>query len=281
MSGTSKYKWDSPHQWLGYYISKIVRDAVVLKETSPANALCVLESVIHALGERLDGDTIQDVFEDRMEYDGYFDPLHVTDAMVFVPAGTFLMGNEGQSVYVGDFWIDKFPVTNAEYARFVDATGCNPPEHWESRTPPQEIADHPVVYVNWCDAVTYAEWAGKRLPTEEEWEKAARGMDGRVYPWGDDFDKDKCNSEESGIHGTTPVGRYSPEGDSPYGCVDMAGNVWEWTASDCDKNNKVLRGGSWNDDAYIVRSAHRSRFFPSFGTSHWGFRCCMSSTSSS
>jgi len=107
--------------------------------------------------------------------------------MVRVPAGPFLYGEDRREVELPEFWIDRTPVTNAEYARFVAATGRKPPQHWQGQTPPERIADHPVVHVSWRDAVAYAGWAGKRLPTEEEWEKAARSIDGREYPWGDRF----------------------------------------------------------------------------------------------
>ena len=122
------------------------------------------------------------------------------------------------------------------------ATGHEPPSHWGGKAPPDELRDHPVVYVSWRDCVAYAEWAGVRLLTEQEWEKAARGIDGRVYPWGDEFDSARCNTYESGIGATTPVGRYSPGGDSPCGCADMAGNVWEWTASNVGRAVPASRG---------------------------------------
>ncbi|MFL7837849.1 MAG: formylglycine-generating enzyme family protein [Candidatus Promineifilaceae bacterium] len=114
---------------------------------------------------------------------------------------------------------------------------------------------HPVVYVNYHDAVGYAEWAGMFLPSEEEWEKAARGSDGRMHPWGDKWRDGCCNTDEAGIGTTTPAGRYSPQGDSPYGCVDMAGNVWEWTESwfDAAKARRVVRGGSWNVNQVSAR----------------------------
>jgi formylglycine-generating enzyme required for sulfatase activity len=201
--------------------------------------------------------------------------------MVLIPAGEFLYGflygDEKKKVTLPEFWIDKTPVTNAEYARFVADTGHEPPRHWKGKTPPQKIADHPVTYVSWHDAVAYAEWAGKRLPTEEEWEKAARGSDGRVYPWGDGFDKNRCNTKESGIGKTTPVGQYSPQGDSPYGCVDMAGNVWEWTASDYDKNRKVVRGGSWGYLQQDARCSARNGGNPRGRFYGRGFRCARGS----
>jgi len=155
-------------------------------------------------------------------------------------------------------------VTNAEYARFVAATGYTPPRHWMGETPPKALRDHPVVYVSWDDAVAYAQWAGGRLPSEQEWERAARGIDGRVYPWGDEFDAARCNAEEGSIGTTTPVGRYSPDGDSPCSCVDMAGNVWEWTTSEWEPGTewRVVRGGAWGSRRRYARCAARVRPTP-------------------
>jgi formylglycine-generating enzyme required for sulfatase activity len=207
--------------------------------------------------------------------------------MVRIPAGEFLYGEQKKRIELPEFWIDRTPVTQAEYKQFIDA---NPnhrvpyvdenwarPYNWDqqTRTYPPDQADHPVVLVSWHDARAYAEWAGKALPTEEEWEKAARGTDGREYPWGDKFDKEKCNTGEPGIGSTTPVGRYSPRGDSPYGCVDMAGNVWEWTASDWGKTStsKVLRGGSWYHDVRYARAAAPRHSVADNRYSNLGFRC--------
>jgi formylglycine-generating enzyme required for sulfatase activity len=203
-------------------------------------------------------------------------------AMVEVPAGKFLMGDEKQSVHVDAFQIDKYPVTNAQYKRFLDANpGHSPPRHWAGGTYPAEKATHPVVYVNWHDAVTYAEWAGKRLPTEQEWEKAARGTDGRVYPWGDqEPTAELCNFGKN-VGDTTPVGRYSPQGDSPYGCVDMAGNVWEWTASDYGGGGKVLRGGAWGSSSVYARSSDRFDVDPGGLLVYIGLRCVVAPTSAS
>jgi formylglycine-generating enzyme required for sulfatase activity len=199
--------------------------------------------------------------------------------MVLIPAGEFLYGRKKKKVILPEFWIDKTPVTNAEYARFVADTGHKPPKHWKGKAPPKKIADHPVTYVSWPDARAYAKWAGKRLPTEKEWEKAARGSDGREYPWGDGFDPNRCNTKESGIGKTTPVGKYSPQGDSPYGCVDMAGNVQEWTATYVGILNAVRRGGSWNHDqkhAYCTSGTFDS-CDPWTRSSHVGFRCARGS----
>jgi formylglycine-generating enzyme required for sulfatase activity len=148
------------------------------------------------------------------------------------------------------FAIDETAVTNAEFARFLSASGYRPThadnflEHWGGAAPPARIADHPVVYVDLDDARAYATWAGKRLPTEEEWQYAAQGTDGRRYPWGDEFDASRCNG--SG-RGTTPVRAY-PTGRAPSGCYDMCGNVWQWTESERSDGRTrfcIVRGGSW------------------------------------
>jgi len=181
--------------------------------------------------------------------------------MVRVPAGKFRYGDDKKEVELPEFWISKAPVTNAEYARFVAETGQEPPKPWKGKTPPGKIADHPVTDVSWHHVTAYAKWAGGRLPTEEEWEKAARGTDAREYPWGE-WTKGCCNSKEAGTGGTTPVGQYSPQGDSPYGCVDMAGNVWEWTTSEHELGGRVLRGGAFFNKGRHVRCAFRFRLIP-------------------
>ena len=193
---------------------------------------------------------------------------------VHIPASEFLMGDEQRTIRVDTFRIDKYPVTNAQYKRFVEATDHPPPGHWGGGTYPAGKALHPVVYVSWDDAVAYAEWAGKRLPTEEEWEKAARGTAGREYPWGD-WEEGRCNTGETGIRDTTPVGQYSPGGDSPYGCADMAGNVWEWTLSlyEPGKPYRVVRGGSWFNDQENARCGARDWLGENHSYSSRGFRC--------
>ena len=231
--------------------------------------------------------------------------------MVFVPGGTLLMGsNDGSpqyqpehQIHVADFYIDRWPVTNAEYKKFVDATNHPVPNYdvnwcdthgynWDlnTRTYPDGKADHPVVLVTWDDAMAYAAWSQKRLPTEAEWERAARGLDGRRYPWGDEFMLGHCNCMEVGLGGTSPVGQFSPEGDTPEGLVDMLGNVWEWTNSlywpypyDPDDGResrqargfRVLRGASWINDANVTHCLSRLdgdfQFF-----NNVGFRCAIS-----
>jgi len=216
-------------------------------------------------------------------------------SMVYVPGGEFLFGSDAfkedetplQTIEIEAFNIDIQPVTNADYEEFVDATGHRAPRHWKEGLVPAGIEDHPVVWVSWEDANAYATWAGKRLPTELEWERAARGADGKVYPWGDAFDATNCNSRESESKGTTPVGQY-PGGASPSGALGMAGNVWEWTADwyqpyrgslyQMDRYGetyRVLRGGSWFDGADAVRTTVRNSAKQTFTFSTIGFRCAQ------
>jgi iron(II)-dependent oxidoreductase len=175
-------------------------------------------------------------------------------------------------VYLDAYHIDKYEVTNAEYRRFVDATGRAAPTFWNDARfngPTQ-----PVIGVTWHDADAYCRWAGKRLPTEAEWEKAARGTDGRKYSWGEQWDPSRANSTESRLGRTAPLGTY-PTGVSSYGAHDMAGNVWEWVADWYNKDyyqsspqrnpkgpnsgtTRVLRGGSWYSDPFALRAAERN-----------------------
>ncbi len=193
--------------------------------------------------------------------------------MVHIPAGEFLYGEYKQSAFLPDYWIAKTPVTNAHYARFVAAAEHETPSHWPLGKCPQEFANHPVVNVSWHDATSYAEWAGLLLPTEQQWEKAARGQDGRQFPWGNEW-KPYANTKEADVGTTTPVGYYTPFGDSLYGCVDMSGNVLEWTNSwfDYEKSISVLRGGSWLYYHRFARVSFRYRSNPDERNNRFGFR---------
>ena len=199
--------------------------------------------------------------------------------LLLVPGGEFSMGGwEQQWVLVDDFYIGKYPITNAQYKHFTEATGHESPLHWSGRVIPRGKENHPVIYASWHDAQAYCRWLARetscvfRMPTEAEWEKAAQGRHRRAFPWDDEFDQGRCNNAESGIGDTTPVGSYSPGGDSPYGVADMAGNVWEWTnslfmpypyrgddgreASDAE-GERVLRGGCFNSGHEEVACAYR------------------------
>jgi formylglycine-generating enzyme required for sulfatase activity len=194
--------------------------------------------------------------------------------MVLVPAGEFLFGPDLEKIVVEDFYMDRCPVTNAEYQRFVEETGHEHPAHWRRGTWPEGRHNHPVVQVTWQSAAAYAAWAGKRLPTEIEWEKAARGRDGRLWPWGNAFDPNKCNTSSSG---TTPVGAYSPRGDSPYGGADMAGNVWEWIGGKPSPIRMPLRGGDWLDTAEEAQTIFRRMHTPFRKNDFIGFRLAADS----
>jgi serine/threonine-protein kinase len=212
------------------------------------------------------------------------------DGMVFVPSGPFVCG-EGDTARVENLtegvWMDKYPVTNSQYLDFLKTQKKVNPDwikHEYSRIkkgPKLEDAkyrEHPVTGVTWHGAQEYAKFQGKRLPNDLEWEKAARGADGREYPWGDGFDKSKCNTADSGRDDTSAVTEYR-EGVSPYGCCDMAGNVWEWMENDYEPGEpyKSLRGGSWSDDPQVARCA--VRYFDGSGyiIDYAGFRCARTS----
>jgi len=195
--------------------------------------------------------------------------------MVLVPAGEFLYGADKRRLSLPAFYMDKYEVTTSRYATFIHATGRQDPSLWESMVP-VKYGDRPVIGVTWHDADAYCRWAGKRLPTEQEWEKAARGTDGRTYPWGDDEPTNRHANFDRGYDFDyailATVGSLEA-GQSPYGIHDLAGNVWEWTSSDYDGSNKVLRGGSWGDDAYDLRSPDRAKYSPSDWYDDIGFRC--------
>lgn len=217
------------------------------------------------------------------------------DDMVLISKGPFLYGESKVSHTIEtDYLIDLYPVTNEAYEQFVEAEGYSRQEYWSDHgwewkqanciMGPLVHSDSrwqqpslPTLAVNYFEAEAYAKWAGKRLPTEQEWEKAARGTDGRTYPWGDSFDPQRCN-HANGFHktsddgATTPV-FYYPKGRSPYGCYDMVGNVWEWCASWYDQQQRVIRGGSFTMQPALVHCAYRQRLRPSAQYYGVGFRC--------
>jgi iron(II)-dependent oxidoreductase len=196
--------------------------------------------------------------------------------MVTIPAGEFTMGSEKpgapqqRTVDLPSFQIDKYETTVAQYRVFAEETGHPEPRGAFS----DDTADYPVANVTWEDAQAYCEWAGKRLPTEAEWEKAARGTEGFAYPWGDEWDSELANTRESGIGGVKPVGSF-PEGTSPYGVHDMAGNVWEWVEdwATSEQEAKVIRGGSWDAVNRWAQTFSRNVVLPSYTKDNLGFRC--------
>jgi len=219
--------------------------------------------------------------------------------MVSIPAGEFTMGSQDgdpderpvHKVHVDAFSMDVYEVTVGQYAAFLQAKAIDQPSDWKTMNQPAH-QKRPVANVDWADAAAYCKWVGKRLPTEAEWEKAARGTDGRLYPWGNDpptplhanFGKTDWNN-----HGVlAPIGTFE-EGKSPYGIYDMAGNVWEWVSDWYDYNyyktsplqnptgpssggTKVIRGGAWNSSPRAMRSANRSLISPT-DQGLDGFRC--------
>ena len=214
--------------------------------------------------------------------------------MVFVPAGNFIKGIteeelahlflldkrenpvfatevSARKVYVNDFYIDRYPVTNYQYLNFIKETGHRHPMLINHPLWGQPMK--PVVFVGWNDARAYAAWAGKSLPTEDQWEKAGRGEDGRWWSWGHDFLPDRCNSREYGLGHTSEIGFFD-KGVSPYGCYDMCGNVWEMCEGHWIEERLPMRGGCFLGAATFVRVTCRWTPEDPINGAHWlGFRC--------
>jgi formylglycine-generating enzyme required for sulfatase activity len=220
-------------------------------------------------------------------------------SMVLVPAGEFTMGSaQGDDdeqplhrVFLDSFYLDTFEVTNGQFAKFVSAIQSEPPWGFADRETPVVHADRPVRWVNWMEAWGYCLWAGKRLPTEAEWEKAARGTDGRIYPWGNDppTTAHAVFGMTEGAETVSPVGNRD-KGASPYGIHDLAGNLYEWVTDWYDEEfysrhpthnphgpgegtTKVQRGGSYINGPYRLRSSFRTKSDPTEHDPHVGFRC--------
>lgn len=188
---------------------------------------------------------------------------------VEIATGDFLYGEKKERRTLPSFWMSRTPVTNAQYAIYVWLTGARAPDHWSNGRLPAGKENHPVVDVSWDDARAFCAWAGLRLPDEGEWEKAARGADGRAYPWGNQAPSGELCNFNSIVRDTTPVGAY-PQGASPYGLLDMAGNVWEWCQNPHEAGGYVVRGGAYYTDASRVGCAFRYGYvqyvrFPNFG----------------
>ncbi len=246
-------------------------------------------------------------------------PIHLD--LIHVPAGEFLMGSDPakdkkakkeeqrqHKLYLPEFYIGKYPVTNGQYGAFVRATRYKSYGDWQKGKFPLGDKMHPAVYVTWDDAVAFCRWLSQerghlvRLPTEAEWEKAARGPEGLIWPWGNTWDKTRANTKEAELETTTPVGRYSPAGDSPYGAADMAGNVWEWCATKAGgdwrslhykpypydvtedewteaylggRSVRTLRGGSWHRGQERARCGARNGGDWSYLNLYFGFRVAV------
>ncbi len=259
------------------------------------------------------------IFPSTAESPGHDDgPQLFEPETALIPASEFLMGSDPHkdtgaydnerpqhSLRLPDYSLARTPVTNAQYLAFVLSTGRRAPGHWPRGKPRHGQGDHPVVGVSWHDARAYCRWlaqvTGKPygLPSEAEWEKGARGTAGLIFPWGDEWDAARCNARQGDRGNTSPVGAY-PKGESPYGLLDMAGNVWEWTRSlwgeDWEKPDfkypydpadgredesagdhvsRVVRGGAFVNGPRLVRCAARGNVNPHLETKYMGFRVCV------
>lgn len=193
------------------------------------------------------------------------------DGMLLVPAGPFIFGRDRRTVALGAFWIDRDPVTNAAYETFVNATEHARPVHWPAGPLPAELLEHPVVYVTFADAEAFARFSHRELPTPAQWEKAARGTDGRKFPWGAGFDTHRTNTKEAARNKTVPASKLRDE--SPFGCRGMGGNVIEWTRGVADPaaGTRVVKGSSFR--TYLGAASWTHEVAPTARHDALGFRC--------
>lgn len=242
-----------------------------LLSTSPPEAQwrfaqCLTEQAASGHDERVEELLRRDPRTTRHPIDG--------KVMVLVEEGIFLSGPKDRSTWLDAYRIDVYPTTNLDYEQFTHATGHPAPRHWDGRRCPGGLRDHPVVWVTWHDACAYARWAGKALPSAPQWEKAARGPNGRVFPWGGAPTAAKCNTAESGIGGTTPVTRYQ-SGASPYGVHDLCGNVWEWcsTAGTDGPDRYQLKGSAFSSPFERATPSRTNAADATMQDNDTGFRC--------
>ncbi|MCP5107346.1 MAG: SUMF1/EgtB/PvdO family nonheme iron enzyme, partial [bacterium] len=304
----------SPQTRLRFLGSKALRDFQASKRETAMVELS-RETLISIIGP---GASLEDRFQAGDLLGALGDPRIQPPPMVYVEAGEFTRGSNEydlekpvRRIYLDAFEIGTYPVTNQEFKDFIVDKGYETeafwtPEGWEWRKKRNILepdywhdrkwtgSNYPVVWVSWYEAAAYAKWLSQKkkenyaLPTEAQWEKAARGTDGLIYPWGNDFDKNLCNSNEGRLGRTSPVGIF-PGGESPYGCVDMAGNVWEWCTDwngetyyekspaknpqgPAGGSGRVIRGGGWGNDALNCRAAFRDWLHPGYRWRDYGFR---------
>jgi len=211
--------------------------------------------------------------------------------MRLIPAGSYkrrsgispdysmVRGSQKTESYTNALYMDKHPVSRLEYQAFIDQTSYMPSTRWDKDFALHGLEKHPAVGITWQDVIAYARWTGKRFATPDEWEKAAFGINGSLFPWGDEYRPNLCNILESNIGGTTPEGANSPQGDSPYGICDLFGNVWEWvydwTAS---SDSRMLMGGAWDTPLEYLLAPYyaRVRANPGLAGENFGFRLVVS-----
>lgn len=303
--------------------------AIKIAQDNKSITIALLQQELHIdnvyAHKLLDEMTNRGIIERLDDITGKFHKF-IEPQLIKIPSGKFLMGmtkshiteliKDGadkklvaveqiqHEVELPEFLIAKYPVTNREYQIFIRETQYISPNGWNDRSYPVGKGNHPVVNVSWHDAQEYCKWlsvqSGKeyRLPTETEWEKAARGTDGRTWPWGNMFMGGCANTSETKINDTTPVNQFSPQGDSSYGCTDMSGNVWEWCENWFDEQEytiwlepndkilselsaeqaKALRGGSWYDSYFYARVTARFKNIPISPWTNLGFRLVMTSS---